>query len=108
MGLQLLVWTVEEEKREALVMQLRTGHHEIVLLTNAQIGSFAGNMLAVRNKKGEQLMVMSGSAFRSLLPGQVETIEKHARIVSSDVDTIESIGGGSVRCMIAENFLPHI
>lgn len=100
--------TVEEDKREGLVRLLRAGHHEIVLLTNAQIGSFAGNMLAVRNKKGEQLMVMSGSAFRSLLPEQVDTIEKHARIVSSDVDTIESIGGGSVRCMIAENFLPHI
>ena len=100
--------TVEDGKRDELVNLLRAGHHEIVLLTNAQIGSFAGNMLAVRNKRGEQLMVMSGAAFRSLLPDQIDTIEKHARIVSSDVGTIESIGGGSVRCMIAENFLPHM
>jgi hypothetical protein len=53
-------------------------------------------------------MVMSGAAFRSLRADQIQVIEKYARIIHSDVDTIESIGGGSVRCMIAENFLPHI
>ncbi|MND08435.1 hypothetical protein D3C83_310320 [compost metagenome] len=53
-------------------------------------------------------MVISASAFGSLYSVQIETIEKYARIVTSDVGTIEAIGGGSVRCMIAENFLPHI
>jgi len=99
---------VEENKRDEFHELLVTTGHEIVGLTEAQVGSFAGNMLAVRNKKGEQLMVMSGSAFRSLLPDQISLIEKHARIVYSDVGTIESVGGGSVRCMIAENFLPHL
>ncbi len=99
---------VEPARRQALEHQLESTGHEVVLLTEKQIGAFAGNMLAVRNKKGDQLMVMSGSAFRSLTPEQVATIEKHARIIYSDVDTIEGIGGGSVRCMIAENFLPHI
>jgi len=99
---------VEENKRDEFRELLVTTGHEIVELTEAQVGSFAGNMLAVRNKKGEQLMVMSGSAFRSLLPDQISLIEKHTRIVYSDVDTIESVGGGSVRCMIAENFLPHL
>ena len=99
---------VEENKRDEFHELLVTTGHEIVGLTEAQVGSFAGNMLAVGNKKGEQLMVMSGSAFRSLLPDQISLIEKHARIVYSDVGTIESVGGGSVRCMIAENFLPHL
>jgi len=99
---------VEESKRDELYEWLSRTGHEIVKLSEAQVGSFAGNMLAVRNKKGEQLMVMSGSAYRSLSPDQISAIEKHARIVYSDVNTIESVGGGSVRCMIAENFLPHI
>ena len=99
---------VEEEKRKDFFDLLQTTGHEIIQLSEEQVASFAGNMLAVRNKKGEQLMVMSGSAFRSLSADQVQLIEKHARIIYSDVDTIESIGGGSVRCMIAENFLPHI
>ena len=99
---------VEESKREEFHELLASTGHEIVMLSEAQVGSFAGNMLAIRNKKGEQLMVMSGAAFRSLLPDQISLIEKHARIVYSDVGTIESVGGGSVRCMIAENFLPHL
>jgi hypothetical protein len=93
---------VEESKRDDLITLLSESGHEIVKLSEAQVGSFAGNMLAVRNKKGEQLMVMSGSAYKSLSPDQIKQIEKHARIVHSDVDTIESVGGGSVRCMIAE------
>lgn len=99
---------VESGKRNELRYHLASHGHDVVELTEAQIGSFAGNMLAVRNKKGEQLMVMSGNAYRSLRDDQIKAIEKHARIVYSDVDTIESIGGGSVRCMIAENFLPHL
>ena len=99
---------VEESKRDEFIDLLSKSGHEIVKLSEAQVGSFAGNMLAVRNKKGEQLMVMSGSAYKSLSSEQIQQIEKHARIVHSDVDTIESVGGGSVRCMIAENFLPHL
>jgi hypothetical protein len=99
---------VEQSKRDVLFEWLSNTGHEVVKLSEQQVGSFAGNMLAVKNKKGEQLMVMSGAAYRSLLPGQISMIEKHARIIYSDVDTIESVGGGSVRCMIAENFLPHL
>jgi hypothetical protein len=99
---------VEEDRRKEFYDRLQSTGHEIVMLSEEQVGSFAGNMLAVRNKKGEQLMVMSGSAYKSLFPDQIQMIEKYARIIHSDVDTIETIGGGSVRCMIAENFLPHL
>jgi len=99
---------VEEEKQTELYELLQSTGHEILKLSESQVASFAGNMLAARNKKGEQLMVMSGTAYRSLLPEQIQIIEKHAKIVSCDVNTIESVGGGSVRCMIAENFLPHV
>ncbi|HJW31487.1 MAG TPA: arginine deiminase-related protein, partial [Saprospiraceae bacterium] len=91
-----------------LLHQLQEDSHEVVQLTASQIGSFAGNMLAVRNKRGEQLMVMSKAAFDCLTPAQITTIERYARILYSDVHVIESVGGGSVRCMIAENFLPHM
>ena len=99
---------VAPEEREKLSEQLAISGRDVVNLREDQIGSFAGNMLAVRNKKGEQLMVMSATAYQSLDQKQKETIGRHARIVHSDIPTIESVGGGSVRCMIAENFLPHI
>ncbi len=97
---------VEPSRQQALRDQLLTTGHEVVELTADQVGSFAGNMLALKNQRGEQLMVMSRSAYDSLTPVQRERIGRYARLLHSDVTTIETIGGGSVRCMIAENFLP--
>jgi hypothetical protein len=49
---------------------------------------------------------MSKAARESLTPAQVKAIEKHSNILSSDLNTIETLGGGSARCMMAEVFLP--
>lgn len=107
-GISLACFEVIDAPRgEELAAHLASFGREVVTLRADQIGSFAGNMLAIRNGKGEQLMVMSRSAHQSLDEAQIAAIHRHARIVSSDVHTIETIGGGSVRCMIAENFLPH-
>jgi hypothetical protein len=99
---------VEGSRREDLYQQLSSTGRDVVVLRTDQINTFAGNMLALRNGRGEQIMVMSAAAHASLDDDQIARIEKHAHIVSSDVHTIEQVGGGSVRCMIAENFLPHI
>ncbi len=95
-------------QREMVKNSLLTSGREVVELRPEQISTFAGNMLALHNTRGEQIMVMSKTAHESLDAMQRDTIERHARIVSSDVHTIETIGGGSVRCMIAENFLPRL
>lgn len=97
---------INTSQREAVMNALRASGRDVVELRPEQIGTFAGNMLALRNARGEQIMVMSKTAHESLDSSQRNAIERHARIVSSDVHTIETIGGGSVRCMIAENFLP--
>jgi hypothetical protein len=99
---------IEGQRSKELQEHLASFGREVVVLRKEQIDSFAGNMLAIRNKSGEQLMVMSSSAHRSLDEIQLNMIGRHARIISSGIPTIESVGGGSVRCMIAENFLPHI
>ena len=67
---------------------------------------FAGNMLQVVAKDNQPLLVMSASAYNSLRPDQVTKIEKHCPILYSDINTIETLGGGSARCMMAEVFLP--
>ena len=97
---------VEQGKQKALQQSLEKTGHVLVLLTPDQIGAFAGNMLGVHNAKGEQLMVMSATAHHSLTESQLHQIGQFARIVVVDVSTIEHVGGGSVRCMMAENFLP--
>jgi hypothetical protein len=50
---------------------------------------------------------MSKAAHESLTPSQISRIEKHCEILSSDLSTIETCGGGSARCMMAEVFLPR-
>ncbi len=99
---------IPEDQRERVLLQLQRSGHEVVLLSARQVDEFAGNMLALRAGDGVQVMVMSTRAYRSLIPEQVEAIGRHARIVHADVSNIELAGGGSVRCMIAENFLPRI
>jgi len=80
--------------------------HEVLEITDEQVQSFAGNMLALKNNKGEELMVMSERALESLTPEQKKQIEKYCRIIAAPIPMIENIGGGSARCMIAEIFLP--
>ena len=63
-------------------------------------------MLQVQNKFGENILVMSTQAYRSLLPQQLKTLEKYNQMFYTDLYTIESNGGGSARCMMAEVYLP--
>lgn len=79
---------------------------EIINLSYEQMNEFAGNMLEVKNTEGKSFMVMSQQAYDSLFDYQVESIEKHCEIISAPLTTIETLGGGSARCMMAEVFLP--
>jgi hypothetical protein len=81
---------------------------ELVAISFEQMNHFAGNMLQVQNKNGEQLLVMSSQAYQSLQPGQVKKLESLNRILHAPLTTIETNGGGSARCMMAEVFLKPI
>ncbi len=79
---------------------------QIIAIAYQQINYFAGNMLQVQNTKGEKILVMSSRAYTSLTPAQVKQLESLNRILHADLSTIETNGGGSARCMMAEIFLP--
>ena len=96
----------DEAERKAVIEALERSGKEIVYISEAQKSSFAGNMLQVINNAGEKIMVMSTQAYESLTPEQIATIEKTNRILHSSLNTIETLGGGSARCMMAEVFLP--
>ncbi len=95
-----------KEERALLLHKFKETNKEIIEITLEQMMNFAGNMLQVKNKEGETFLVMSEQAYRSLDPSQIEQIEKHTSILYSAIPTIETLGGGSVRCMMAEVFLP--
>jgi len=96
----------DKKERKNVVEHLKRDGKEIIDIEEFQMHAFAGNMLQVIGANDERLMVMSSQAFRSLREDQVKAIEKHCAIVHSPLDTIETCGGGSARCMMAEVFLP--
>jgi hypothetical protein len=97
---------IEEEWELIAVRQLleSTGH-TIIAITREQMHRFAGNMLPVKNSKGEKLLIMSKTAFDSLRKEQKQMLEAYAKLLPIAVPTIEEVEGGSVRCMMAEIFL---
>lgn len=94
----------DEQERLMVSGSLKGSGKEIIDISLQQINAFAGNMLQVRNSEGELLLVMSSQAFGSLNTEQVKRLEKFSRIIHTPLDTIESCGGGSARCMMAEIF----
>jgi hypothetical protein len=96
----------DKKERKMLLDSLRGDGKEIILITEAQVNSFAGNMLEVLGTDERRYLVMSSSAYQSLTKKQITQLEEHLTIIHSDLSTIESCGGGSARCMMAEIFLP--
>ena len=96
------------DKKEAknVLKHLKEDGKEVVTLTEDQVNAFAGNMMQVHNDKGERILVMSDQAYQSLSSGQIKKLEKYNEIIHPSISTIETLGGGSVRCMMAEVFLP--
>ena len=97
----------DKKERKMVLDNLEENGKEIILITEAQMNNFAGNMLEVRGANDKRYLVMSAAAHQSLSPKQIEQLEQHAEILSSSLDTIEACGGGSARCMMAEIFLPR-
>lgn len=98
----------DAKEREAVVAAFFQTQKNIFDISFEQMNHFAGNMLEVFTADGESLLVMSASAYHSLLPQQVSMFKQFSRIVYAAIPTIERIGGGSVRCMMAEVGLPLV
>ncbi|WP_341222319.1 citrulline utilization hydrolase CtlX [Polaribacter atrinae] len=96
----------DKAERKNLLKHLKEDGKKVIDITEAQVNSFAGNMLEVRGKDNEHFLVMSQAAFNCLTQSQKAQINNHCKIISSPLDTIEFCGGGSARCMMAEVFLP--
>ena len=97
----------DASERAAVVRAIKDSGKGILEITKEQKIQFAGNMLLVKGAMDQLFLVMSGSAYRALTPQQVARIELDHKIIYSDLPTIETLGGGSARCMLAEIYLPQ-
>lgn len=100
--------TIAEKDRERVLNQLIMDGKEIISLTNNQVyNSFAGNMIQLENNKDQKVLVLSSLAYNSLDENQLKLLNKHNDVICPiDIPTIEKVGGGSARCMIAEIYQP--
>lgn len=93
------------DERKKVEESLTATGHILFPITREQVRCFAGNMMELVDKEGKSLIIMSQAAYRSLTPEQVTFLESYSTIIAPDLTTIESIGGGSARCMVAEIFV---
>lgn len=96
----------DKKDRKSVLDHLKSDGREVITITEQQMHHFAGNMLQVLGSDGKKFMVMSTAAYESLTSEQINRIESHCAILHSSLHTIETCGGGSARCMMAEVFLP--
>jgi hypothetical protein len=98
----------DESEKESVINSLKSTHKQIVTISFEQMNHFAGNMLEINDQSGESLLVMSKSAWDSLNYEQRAILSSFSKPLYADISTIETNGGGSARCMIAEVHLPPI
>ncbi len=108
LGIDFVVVCLESirapEEQKALLKIFQETGKTVFEITMQQVRAFAGNMLQVKNKNEETFLVMSQTALESLQQAQVEGLRRHTHLLSAAIPTIETFGGGSVRCMMAEVF----
>jgi hypothetical protein len=97
---------VDPLHREAVFNKLRAAGHDIVDISLRQMLDFAGNVLELAPAAGGHVIALSTAAWCSLELAQRRVLESHAEVIPVSIPTIERVGGGGVRCMLAEIHLP--
>ena len=95
---------VNQEQREMVGRELQTTGHDVIEITPEQMNRFAGNMLEIKALDGALYLCLSQSAYNALSEAQRTQLARHAQLLIIPIPTIEALGGGSVRCMMAELF----
>ncbi|MFZ9127120.1 MAG: arginine deiminase-related protein [Steroidobacteraceae bacterium] len=102
-----LAAVAEQGERLTLRQSLEAAGRELSEIDARQMAAFAGNLRAIWRDRGGPVIGLSTTALRSLTPAQVRALERHGEVAECAIPTIEAYGGGSLRCMLAEVFLPR-
>jgi hypothetical protein len=98
---------IAPDDRRKVVEEIERSGRSIVELSFAQLRRFGCNLLELRSRAGHAVIALSAKALANLRPDQLRQLESFGELVAADIPTIEAVGGGSVRCMIAEIHLPR-
>jgi hypothetical protein len=96
---------IEDKKERNKVQKKIETFRDLIPITKEQMNNFCGNVLEVKNAFDEPLLVMSTRAYKSFDDRQLKILSNHVKkFIHAPIDTIENLGGGGVRCMMAELF----
>ena len=93
----------DKKQRKQVADSLQNSNKQVINISEEQVANFAGNILQIKGES-DNYIAMSKTAHTSLREAQITLLEKHGKLIVSDITTIEENGGGSVRCMLAEIF----
>jgi hypothetical protein len=94
-----------EQERQMLLDSFAQTNKEVIEISQDQLNHFAGNMLQVFDITEKPHLIMSEQAYKSLHTAQLKSLDKYNPILPISIPTIEALGGGSTRCMMAEIYL---
>jgi hypothetical protein len=97
---------VQDEERKNVQQRLQSSGHEWIDISFEEMNAFAANLLQVKDAKGSNCIIISDTALRALSTEKKQRLAHYGKLVPVSVPTIEKVNGGSVRCMMAEIFLP--
>jgi hypothetical protein len=98
---------IAEEYRPVLVDEIEASGRTVIGVDYDQMSNFACNVIELEGRSGEPVIAISAAAKASLQPGQRKTLESFGELLDVPIPTIERVGGGSIRCMIADVHLPR-
>lgn len=99
---------IADDAERQLVLESLRQNHTVIEISLTQMNSFCGNVLELQNRYGDKFLAMSRSAYQGFTGEQRRQLAADKKLLPIDIPTIEAVGGGSVRCMLAEIFLQPI
>lgn len=103
----LCLEAVVAEYREMLIREIELSGRTLIEVDYDQLKQFACNLIELKSRSGSPVIALSSAARRAFRPEQLRQIESFGELAEADIPTIEAVGGGSVRCMIADVHLPR-
>ena len=94
---------IKDEKQKSLILDyFKKTNKKVIEISLEQVNNYAGNLLEVKNENNEKFLIMSDAAYKSFTKEQLNEFQKECKILHPNIECIETIGGGSARCMLAE------